>query len=640
MKKLGYITAAAVILAACSSEPMITDYDVLVHQNRGELHQLYDRLNRELKEASSSSDVAENRRIYIERVGRRIADDKERQLLNRLDRDLDKHDIATLKAEQERAAEIEQYNREVYLDINGQLQRSIDTKLAEIREKENTFDGLGDEQAPQKVVILEDIAKIYGGREAEQTYERRTQYIAGLYQQAEQALESRRHEQVRMHLQNLRKIAPDFEGLDELHHRLIAADHEQDFWDALSRGNTAKAYDTYRELTRIPDYLEQNPDVVPVAKQLADLFIAEGNTRMDNYAVVAAFQAFTRARYIKNTLGQEEHYTEGEQKFIEFVDRRLKGYIDDGETVPAYAFLKVMENLQPEHETVQEYAQRINNQMLDHATIKIIPSAFSDIERRALGSSIVSMVQQALLENTDIRVQVIDSNVDGERLTRSMINEMPNAASYYFLSGEILDASVDQQETRESTTKKVLTSYQRVENPEYIAWSNLSRRDKRNTVEPESTIEIPVEEEVTLNKTIVEKRGVLSVTYRMTEAASSDVLFADSITMEERVSDESIDGVRRGLFEQQAKQADLPADGQILEKLSKQLAEGIADRIAEQVANLESRYHEQGDRAVVNENFNVAIANYAYANVLLQAAGEQDQELLEKLRGYAIRWSN
>ena len=638
MKKTTFF-AAAVLLAACSSEPMISDYDVLVHQNRGELLALYQRLNNELSAAKPSSELADNRRQYIDKVGRKIAEEQERVILNRLERDIDKHDVATLEAELANAEQINSYNREVYLDLSGQLQRAIDSKKADIAVLETRFAEMDDRRAPEKVALLDQIALIYGGSKAQETGQRRSDYIDDLFRDGNEALAGKRYERVQMQLDNLAQIAPDYAGLDDLKHRLIAAEYEQAFWDALSRGQTDRAYETYRELSQIPDYLAKNPDVVPSVEDMARYFIAEGNKRMGSYAVASAYQSYSRARYVKNTLGQQQDFSDGELKFIEFVDRRLQGFIEQDELVPAYGFLHILEEMNPAHPSLEQHAQTVNNRMLEEATTKIVPSAFTEVDAdSSLGAAIVSRINQQLLADNKTRVRILEKNADGQRLTRSAIASLPNAASYYFLSGEILAAGVERDEQASSEQQTVLVSYQRVENPDYVAWTQLKKRDRKNTPEPPATIEVPVEETVQINKREVSKNAALSVTYRLAEAGSANVVFADAIKQQQRYSDESIDGIERGLFTLPAKKAELPTDAGILESLSDELAVNVATRLAAEINQLEQRYRQRGDKAVTAEQFNEATANYAYANVLLQAAGEQDAGLLEKLRNVAIRW--
>lgn len=637
MKKNILWLAMVMLLASCSSEPMITDYDVLVSENRGELNSLYQRLSADLDAAKINSALAQNRKLYLDRVGRKIAEEKERVILNRLERDINKHDIATLEAEKVNAAEIEPYNRELYLELTMQLQQSIDDKETLIREKEFQFEQLDDNRAPEKVRLLDEIAAIYGGEKAIETQQRRSAYVDALYQQASVALQNKRIEDVKRYLKNLETIQPDYPGLDSLRHGLIAAEYEQQFWDALSKGQTDRAYETYKQLTRIPDYLQKHPDVVPIAEDIARYFIAEGNKQIGVYAVSSAYQAYSRARYVKNTLGQQGNYSEGELKFIDFTARRLQGWVEKQAWIPAYGFLLILQEMKPEHELIQQHAADINNAILQEAAIKIVAADFTNVESgSSLGQRIAGDIRQQLKTQAGRRIDVLEN----AGLTRADIAALPNAASYYLLGGEVLEAAISQKEQTLQERKQVLISYKRVENPEYIAWTKLKKREKKAIPEPVATIEEPVEDTVTLNRHLSEKQAKLSVTYRLTSSLNGQVVFADAINKDEHFQAESIEPLTVGLFVQEAQTETLPENNDILQNLSVAVAAEATEKIVGQVQMLEKNLLKLADQSVVAENFNAAAKYYAYSYVLLQADNQQDEDLLEKLRNYAIRWKN
>ena len=89
--------AGALLLTACSSKPLMTDRDVLVAQNRGELQTMYDQIQQELQLEKPSSERAANLRHYHEMVGEKIANEKEARILNGLDRDVEKQTISRLQ---------------------------------------------------------------------------------------------------------------------------------------------------------------------------------------------------------------------------------------------------------------------------------------------------------------------------------------------------------------------------------------------------------------------------------------------------------------------------------------------------------------------------------------------------------------
>jgi hypothetical protein len=244
------------------------------------------------------------------------------------------------------------------------------------------------------------------------------------------------------------------------------------------------------------------------------------------------------------------------------------------------------------------------------------------------------------MEKIPTHLKVIEGSVVAANYSTDQVKTLSNPQSYYFLSGEILEASVDKVEKPASVTKRVLTSYKRVENPEYIAWTQLKKRQKKETAEPPSTVEVPVEEDVTIKKSIIEKQGVFSITYRLAESVSAGVAFSDALNKRNSFTGENVEGVELGLFKAESVIADLPSDADMLESLSVEVAVDAAAKIAEQILKLEEAYVKKADAAVISEDFNDAAENYGYRNVLLQAQGEVDEDILSKLRTYAIRWKN
>lgn len=627
------------LLGACSSVPMVTDRDVLVSENRGELMTLYTNMQAELKTAKPGSDLAENRTAYLVVVGKKIAEDKERIILNDLGRQVESHDIATLQTALDQASKIEQYNKGVYEGLRMQLEQGINQKKTVIDEKENEFSQLSDGDAIRKVELLNEIAAISGGQEAQQVAVRRTAYLESLSRSAESAMDNKRNEDAEILINNLEKIEPGYPGIADMRHRLIAAEYEQQFWDALGKGETDTAYDTFHQLTQIPNYVANHPDVIPIAEDIAQFFIAEGDKHAGTGSLAAAYEAYSRARYIRKVMGKGDLYSPGELKFIEGIDKRFQRYMSESVTVAAFGHLSILEELDPKHASVTKYSQKINSVMLADATIKIIPSAFTETEsKRSLGLGIVSKINKQLMDAMPTRVQVIELNKAASNYSSEQVAKMPNSGSYYFLSGEILESNVGVNKKPASVTRRVLTSYKKEANPEYVAWTQLKKREQKETPKPQETIDVPVEEDVTVKKVIVDKQGVFSITYRLADALTASVVFSDALSKKESHTGEQVEGIELGLFKQESVVAELPSDADILEKLSGEISTEAAGKIATQVETLETAYITRADAAVVSEDFNAAAANYGYSHALLQARGKVDASVLGKLRKFAIRW--
>lgn len=629
----------AIFLSACASEPLITDMDVLTHQNNGELLNFYSRLNSELKLAKPTSDLAENRRIYIAKVGEKIAEEKEQVVLDGLDREFGKHSIATLQSALEKTLDIKSYSERIYTDLRMQFEQAITQKKGVILSKEAEYYELTDKDALRKVQLLDEITAIYGpGQDADQVGMQRNAYIQGLFQNAQKLMVSKRYEDVVQLLNSIEKIDPEFDGIDEMKGQLLAADYEQQFWDALGKGQTDRAYETFHRLTQIPDYVSAHPDVIPTADDMAQYFIAEGDQAMSDKSLDMAYVAYSRARYIRTVIGNADIYSPGEKKFIDLMDKRFSDYLSKSMAVPAMGTLAIIEELMPTHPSLQ-YAKKINEDILAEASIKIITAGFTgNNPEHDFAGMITGKIITQLKEALPSQLQIIDSALAATDYAPSQIISRPNPVSFYILSGEVLEASLAKKEKKTSTTMNVLTGVIKEPNPAYNEWLSLSKRKQAQIPQPAVTIDKPVEEDVVIEKTVTEQNAVLSVAYRLANAVSASVIFSDSPSEKGQFIAENIKGVEAGTFVQPEKvEAILPAT-EIWEKLSSSLAVDAATKIAAQVTSLQESYIKNGNQYVVSEDFNKALENYAYAYSLSTLDEGSDTDALKKLRIYSLRW--
>jgi predicted nucleotidyltransferase len=641
MKRLWILIIAIGGLVACASEPMMTDVDVLVHQNQGELLSFYERLQSELKLAKPKSDLAENRQIYIAKVGEKIAEEKEQVILNELDRELSKHSIAILQSALEKSADMKPYSEKSYTDLRMQFEQAISQKKGVILSKEAQYYELTDKDALLKVQLLEEIATIYGpGQDADQIAMQRTAYVNGLFQNAQTAMTNKRNEDVVQLLASIEKIDPNYPGLGEMRHQLLASDYEQQFWDALGKGQTDKAYETFHKLTQIPDYVQTHPDVVPIAEDMAQFFIAEGDQAMKEKLVETAYLSYSRSRYIHNVIGKAETYSPGEKKFIEFIDKRVAFYMDKSMSIPAYGNVEILQELMPGHPSVLTYMQKLNDEILAESAIKIISTGFTEADiNKTTSGLIVAKIAQQLMNTMPAQLQIIEGEVVTTNYMPSQIIALPNSSAYYILSGEILDASVSKTEEPSSTTQRVITSYIQEANPAYNEWLDLSKRKQKEIPQPPATVEKAVEEDIAIEKMTIEQNAVLSVAYRLANAVSASVVFSEAPTQKKARVTENIKGVVAGLFVQEAKDTPIPTDAEILDELATELAAQVAEKIASQIENLQLAYVKNADQSIVLEDFNNAVANYAYGYVLSKSKKNPDEKALQKLRTYSLRWN-
>lgn len=88
MNKNIYLLLVTMLLSSCASTPMLSDYDVRKAENHNQLQDLYGEIEETLAQKKIKSDVQQNRQQYQVIVSRKIAEQKERELLAALDHDV------------------------------------------------------------------------------------------------------------------------------------------------------------------------------------------------------------------------------------------------------------------------------------------------------------------------------------------------------------------------------------------------------------------------------------------------------------------------------------------------------------------------------------------------------------------------
>lgn len=628
------------VLSACSSLPMVSDVDVDMHQDKGSLLDFYERLNSELKLVKPKSDEAENRRQYIAITGEKIAENKVQIILNNLDRQLDTHSIAVLDHALSQSADIEEYSQKVYNDLKAQFEQAISQKKGIVLAKEAEYAELSDDDALKKVALLESIAAIYGeGLSADQALSQKTVYITSLYANADVAMTEKNYKKANMLVDYLDVLSPGYPGVSDIRQKLLAAEYEEQLWDALGKSQTDRAYATFFKLMQIPSYIETHPDIVPIADDMVQFFIAEGDQSMQAKAIDAAYQSYSRVRFIRNAIGAADEYSVGEKKFIESIEKRFTAYLDNSQAVPAFGHLLILQELMPNHGAVLKNMQTLEEAVLSAATIKILVMSFTNATQYDdLGSQIISKIKEALMHSKSQLVTVIDEHEVATNFSPSQIVSMPNPSSYYVLSGELLNAKLKTHSEQTLESKQVLIAYEKVVNPEYQQWSELSKRKRKELVEPESSIDKPVIKDIQMIKNTDEQKSMLSVAYRLAEAVSSSVVFSDTLVKEESFLAVNMPAVREGFFVQEEQKVALKTDEELLDELMQSIASDAYHKIVDQVKLLEDDYLKKADNALVLEDFNLAAANYAYGFMLKIAEEQPDEDALKKLKTYSLRW--
>jgi hypothetical protein len=143
-------------------------------------------------------------------------------------------------------------------------------------------------------------------------------------------------------------------------------------------------------------------------------------------------------------------------------------------------------------------------------------------------------------------------------------------------------------------------------------------------------------EDVSNEITVHRKVGIMSVSFRVIDASTAKVVFADSVREKAQHEDTSSEGVELGTFKIDFKIANLPSDIEILATLADNVSTQIGDELAKVLADPEKTYQSNAERFDREANYEGAAQQYAYAIVLEERKDQDVEDLLAELRAASI----
>jgi hypothetical protein len=182
----------------------------------------------------------------------------------------------------------------------------------------------------------------------------------------------------------------------------------------------------------------------------------------------------------------------------------------------------------------------------------------------------------------------------------------------------------------------VVTGTKRDRNPDYEGWLALPEKLRGERPQPPTTIEVEVVEDISFDIEVHRKVGIFSTAYRLVDAQSAKVIFADSVREKVVHEDESREGIELGDFKMEFKLSNLPSDVEILTQLADSVSKEIGARVADRLKDPEIEYARQAEVAATERNYMSASENAAYAVVLFERKNQDLGELPSQLRTYAV----
>jgi hypothetical protein len=649
MKIFWVVGLLVVVLAfACAKplEPKYSEQDVQAAEQGGSLESFYEQVAADLAAPELDDSQRESLEQTLRSTGAKLAAQFEVGVRATMDGSALPSGLVPLsviEAEKARVAPVKRWDSDAYESLLIALAASADETRKEIQAREAELGSLTDDQGVEKLAAYEALEELSGqGSKAARRYAaQRVEYVERLSQRAAQALENEEYSDAKRILKIVRSVSPDDAAVEG---QMIEADtrlFEQRFFKALEDGQPDQGYELLQTISEGSDFDKIRPRLRESGDVMADYFVALAATATEAKELTDAHRWFVRARDIRALLGLEQKPEVAEEKpFLKQIHQRFAAADSKALYGLAWGYLNVMSELHPGSPQLRRELRETREKVLDRAIKRLSGGAFNDAHSGPeFGEAVGSKVLQYLFENIPDDVRIIEraqlSDIERER-ELSEATSIRLASADYLIQGTILEAKVDSSEKRGRKTLRVVTDHVMADNPEHAEWEKLSNKDREKIYEPPATIEVEKKEDISIDVTLHRKVGVFSVSYRVIDASTAKVLFADSLRLQEESQDSSSDGVQLGEFNMDFKLASLSSDIEILAKLADEISSQVGAKLAEVLANPELQYALTAERFVREDNFVQASESYAFAMVLTERKAQDASELVSNLRRCAV----
>lgn len=638
----------SLLLTSCAGpvEPKVTAEDVRRAADAGELPNLYETIEVELQSPDTSEKEKVELRLRQDDVSRRLGATVEaetRAALEAARLPSGQVPLEAFGALDARMQKLARWSPSTYARVAQDVQTEKQATEQAIAAKQVELDQLTAAQVPEKLALFDALGALHGaGSVAQVGYvEKRNALIAELRLGASTAIANEEYDEAQRMLSIVATAEPTDASIEGELVQIDAKLFERRFYEALEQNRPDDAYRALVSLSEADNFDKVRPRLEDSGDVMADYFtaLAAGATEQKNLA--DAYRWFGQARDIRTRLGlpAPERVPET-QAFVREIERRYGVALKKGLHGLAWGYLQVVGELEPSGPALRRKERESHEEVIKNAVKRLSVAPFEDSHDAgaSYGDTLTAKLVQYLFENSGDDVRIIEREkleaIKAE-LTLKRGGAEGLTAVDFLVEGNILEAKIDSSERVGKQIRRVVVELETVPNPEWQRWAKAtdSERKKQGLVEPaQRTIQKDKKEDIEIGITTHRKVGVFSVSYRMIDADSAKVLFADTQRLKSEVEDTSSDGVSLGEFKQEFKVADLPTDVELLDQLADDVSSAIGARLAEVLAAPEVRYEETGDRYVREGNNIDASQQFAYATVLGERKGSEVVELRQKLK--------
>lgn len=633
----------ALTLAGCASGPAtLTQQEIQAAQQAGNLEGVYDQYTLRLAGQKLTTPEGQKAVAQLNEIGDQLARKREQDIRSELHQQATASGLVPLPiidAQIARLGKMQTWSPERHRKVAAELNDLRGRTQARITAQQNQLARFTENELGQRVAVLEDLAKLTG----DDRYSRESaDVVATLRRKADEALKNEQYGEAKQALKALQQVTPEDQNLGN---QLTLADarlFEKKFWDSLADGKLDDAYTQFMSLSQTPEFPEIMKRLSKSSDDMVAYFIAQAGAAITENRLADAYKLLNQARDLRGkSSAASAPRSPQEEAFLKVVYARAQDALKAGQTGLALGYLKVVERFNPDYPGLRASLRTTLDTTLSKATKKVSTAAFTDAGGNSeFGGAVAAKVTQHLFDKIPNDIRIIERDQFQAILREKEIGAAQAtdlASADLLIQGKILESRVDTTENRSKKTMRVVTDTSTVTNPAYEQWAALPEAQRAKLPEPMRLLTQEKKEDITINLQIMRKVGIISASYRLVEARTGKVLATGSETAKVEHTDEGNEGIELGQFRMPFKLASLPADTEILQKLTEKISDVIGEKLVQELKNPELRYAEAARRYDEEADPVMAAENQAYAFALSSQKGQDAAAARLTLEQYALK---
>ncbi len=639
-----------VLALACATPPdKYTAADVQRATESGDLSSLYDQIETDLTDPALSEGQRQTMELRLSEAGRALAQGAEQEIEAAVGSGALPDGLVPLEvyaAQKSLLASIERWDAAAFQRASSQLSDGENRTQDAISAKEAALKALTASQVEEKLTLYAELGALHGSGTDEQAG-----YVAlsatalrELSEAASEAIQNEEYSEAQQLLEIVAAANPQDAAVEGQLVEVDAKLFELRFYDALEQDRPDDAYEALVTLSESSNFEKVKPRLTDTGDVMADYFVALGSQATESGNYTNAFRWFSQSRDIRDRLGlKNSTNVPEEQPFVNEMHARFKRATAKDLHGLAWGYLNVITELRPDAPSLRRELRETREKVLQKAVKRVSAAAFEDHHRgdSEFGDTVTAKIVQYLFETLSEDVRIIEREKLAEIEKERGLSKDATAliAVDYLIQGNVLEAKVDTSERSVNQRKRVVTGRETVPNPEWDRWNSMKEGERERAgleIQPPRTIEREKVEDIKLVTTYHRKVGVFSVSYRVIDANTAKVLFADTQRIKRELTDTDSDGIELGDFKQEQKIANLPSTVEILDQLAEDVSRQCGEKLAAVLVDPEVQYEKNADRFVREGNYIDASQQYAYAVVLSDRKEKDATALRTNLRSSSV----